>query len=487
MHGADFVDYCVGVLAFDPAHEDPGRGLQFPHKRSRAALALPALLAGPLGIVDGLLVASALSAAALFAGLSLWGRALGGPRLGASAGPAAALLALAMAPLVTLPRHLGTYPVTAAAFVLAAGAGAAALTRPSVGRCFGAGLGAGLCLLIDARGLVWAPAPLLLGALGALRLPGARKLLGGLALAGALGASHRAGAWAYPPHANSLEEQLDVRPLLYKAGARGPAVDPPWTLPSRFVWGRSPLSALPDTARTLGDQRQISRPAASRSINSEQAREAQVLPWLRALAVGAPVAGLALLAARRGWALLALGVSAAPFLVVLHGLSDVVELQPRFFTQALPAVALVLGLAAAPLIELPGRLLGRPGLRWAALYLLLLMVVGRVPGPLGPQAAWRRPFDPAGEELSVAVAPPAHPGGAWERVQTCHDALVADTLAGKSYPIARALPEGPGGPLPAPPATRIQIPRPAHVPAVEGRGTAASRAIGAAQPVTPPR
>ena len=443
FNAADFLDYCQGIATFERWDDRI-----WPHKRSRAAAWLPWALARSRGVVDGLLISSHLGAAAVFAGLGLWAGALAGPRAGA----AALLVALTMGPMCTLPRHLGFYPPMDAGLVLGAAAAAAALSRPGLLRLCVAGAGAGLAFLVDLRGLVWGVPYVCAAGLALLRLPPARWPAGALALGAPLFGAWWMGRYAYTRIAQSLESQLDVRPLYARFGATGGIYDPPYEIASRYVWGWTDLRGLPDTVSFLLQQAALPVPAGLQPPNPPEVHAAQVAPWLSVAAVAVPLALLGL--RRRPWLALALGATLAPWLVVLQGLSGLAEIQPRFLTQALPGVAVACGVALGPLLD---RALARgPGpaaLRAAlALYLGLLLVVGRVPSPVSPRAPWRSPFWVTTGDLELALAPGIGPPGSAERKALCRDRLVEDARDRGGWPLAEGLAARERRPFPSPPA-----------------------------------
>ena len=143
----DFPSTCLTVARF--LTDVPAEQMVI---RQAGAALLPALLAMPLGIMDGLAAGALLSAAAVGASLYLWGRAL----CGRTAGVVAAVMGVAMVPHVVLPRFLGFYPELAAGCALCV-AGAAMALRWRTGAALGAaGAGAGLALLADHPGLLYA-------------------------------------------------------------------------------------------------------------------------------------------------------------------------------------------------------------------------------------------------------------------------------------------------------------------------------------------
>ncbi len=396
LTAADFLDYCTGVVSLVDA--DPSL---WPLKRARLAGWPAARLSQQHGVVDGLLIAAIAATGLMSTGLYLWGSALAGR----SAGLATVALALSMSPLVIQARMLSYYPVVNATLALAASGVAIAARVRSLPAFLGAGLGIGLCLNADLRALVWAlpflGVSLLVAILGKVppRVKAARLLALGLPLV----AAHSLGQWSYPRAAYSLEQQLDVRPLFHLHGARGQGFRPPFDYSSRYIWGTSPLSEIPETLSFLARQARIAPPPDVQMHTPQGLLQRQVLPWVEAARWLVPLALVLLVV--KGQPLMALVLSATclPYLVALRGTLGMVELYPRFLTQSLPAVALCGGVAAGLLWEaLPWTRLGRPGPMLATLTggaLALALTLGAIDSPLSPVAPWRLPWAPVLTEV----------------------------------------------------------------------------------------
>ncbi len=347
----DWFDYCsavVSVLEDDPA--------LWPLKRSRWAGAPAVWAAERLGVVDGLAASAVVGTGAMGGLLYLWGAALGGR----GAGLAAALLGLAMGPVVLQARSLTFYPWVTAG-LLACGAGAAwVVRRPGVWTGLACGLAVGIALLLDLRALVWA-LPTLGVAVGALALrEGAtwRRAVALGALLLPLVWSYDQGFDAYPPATYSLEEQVDVR-ALYAAMGGGDAAARAQAVPaSRYVWGRTPLTDIPGTLGFLVQQARIPRPAGAAALTDPALVAAHVRPWL---GVGLLLGPLALWVLRKDRLVaLAFVGTALPWVLALRRMPDMVNLYPRFLAQGLP----VLAVAGGGWRRRPGR--GRPWARGGA-------------------------------------------------------------------------------------------------------------------------
>ncbi len=380
----DWFDYCsavVSVLEDDPA--------LWPLKRSRWAGAPAVWAAERLGVVDGLAASAVVGTGAMGGLLYLWGAALGGR----GAGLAAALLGLAMGPVVLQARSLTFYPWVTAG-LLACGAGAAwVVRRPGVWTGLACGLAVGIALLLDLRALVWA-LPTLGVAVGALALrEGAtwRRAVALGALLLPLVWSYDQGFDAYPPATYSLEEQVDVR-ALYAAMGGGDAAARAQAVPaSRYVWGRTPLTDIPGTLGFLVQQARIPRPAGAAALTDPALVAAHVRPWL---GVGLLLGPLALWVLRKDRLVaLAFVGTALPWVLALRRMPDMVNLYPRFLAQGLPVLAVAGGGVAAAAWA------GAPlGARWrgaAGAGLLGALVLGVLPSPLSPSAGWRRAWAPS--------------------------------------------------------------------------------------------
>lgn len=375
---SDFQDYCVGLYA--TVTDQPEL---FPARRSRLA-AVPASWFVGRGVQGALGAGAWVSSWALGAGLFLWARSLSS-RTG---GALAVLLALSFRAVVLHPRMLTFYPTLDAVFVLSAAAAAAALLRPTTVRVALAGLGVGACLLIDVRGVIWAAPFAVAGGIAAASSPHPVRNL--VVLAAPVGLAWGAGGWAYPPHALSLEAQLDPRGLVDRA--EGVHLDLT-TLEQSSAWlpGHGPPRVLA-LVRALLDSRH-----AAASGASEQWAVYELLAgrWLGSAWLGLVALVGSSVKRARPWvqwrAVCAVGLSASPFLLAWVTAPNAVELQLRFVSQFLVLLPVVLGAAmGAWIARAPARVRrgGRPPLRSvlqaASLAFVSLLVFGVVPSALGP-------------------------------------------------------------------------------------------------------
>jgi len=425
---SDFEDYCAGAAWWRGDAEVP-----WPRRRARLAALPSGLLSGPLGILDGLAVAGILGFTAVAAGAYLIGASLLGPVAGGSA----AVVAVALAPLAVLTRHLSFYPAIAGAFSLAAGLVARAATSERWGWWWLGCLGVGLCPLVDLRGIVWG------GALGgvmlaaALRHP-ARWWRCGV-LAAVVAASWLAGALVYPENAASLEEQawqavhLQQLAAQQVGGGSGqlPAFDT-WT-----VWGRTAPWSLPSGLLAVAG---IADGAPARAETYAMA-DAQLRTWTLPLLASAALACWRL--RRTPWTLLVLLGVLAPFLLAWADAVRFGRAELRQVALAAPGAAALIGVGLGALVPALPR-------RWWLLPLALSAAL--LPGaPLGPDAAWRTPV-PSRQvhHISTKIAqarhhrpPRARLGGA------CVRALMADDARGRLESLYGDLSAPPG--LPRPP------------------------------------
>ncbi len=436
---ADFHEYCAGVARFGE-----GEANTFLHKRSYLALLPATVLSWPLGVLGGLWAAAVASLGVTGAALYLWGRALHGR----TAGVAAAVMALAFGPLVLTARHMTTYPTLGAAFALAAAAGALAFRFRTPAALLVGGCGGALALSVDCRGLLLALPVLGITAIAAVRAPRREWPLRLLAVFGPVALAYLLGPLFYSEGAQSLEQQVDVRPLFHRAGMSGPPYDPPWEVPGGFVWGRSAPWRIPSTLVFLWSQSRIPPPTESwTGLPAPELRQAAVGIWLPLLgtALAAGVCGLA----RRPWRLLALAATLVPFAALLRGAATMVELEPRFLAHGMIGAALVLGLGVAVGVE---GILGRgapsvspsppPSAGWGRVLLrcgavglvLLLLVSGALPTWFAPSAAWRHRWRSTVMEVHhaiLALEPRGEPPHVLEMHRTCHETLRIDAEEGR--------------------------------------------------------
>jgi hypothetical protein len=422
---ADLSDYCNAIL-----HLNGDPDVPWSIKRSKITGWLAAPLARSEGIMSALRASSVVAAALVGGGLYLWARAAAGR----TAGVLAVLAALALGPLVLLSRILTFYPMVAAFFVVGAALATAGIVSKNPKHLALTGLGVGLALLADVRGLVWA-GPWGLAALWAVwraedRAQALRWFLAPLAV------SYFVARWSFPADAVSLEAQMDVRPLMYMYGSTNPIHAPPWDTGGSFVWGRTMPWDWLATIWFVVQQMQVPilegfpPPVARFAANNHMTPLMPV--WL----------GSAVLAVislwRRPRALVAVGATVLPFAIAFHGQANLAEIRVRFLCQILPGLAVISGIALGSAVQGLPALWGRT--RWLGLRGVLIVILsavavtGQVSTEVSPWARWRRPW-PVVSELLVM-----HPDAgveATERKRPCVRALAEDAAAGRWIPPLR--------------------------------------------------
>lgn len=380
----DFADYCISLLAF----EDPR--IPFPPKRSRFAAVLPFVFSQSAGIVNGMAQAAWFSTALLGMGIYFWASQVAGR----VAGVFAVCIALTMAPLVSLSRFLNFYPEIVTAFVWGAAFLAYAFRKRTPRSFFLAGIGVGICLLIDSRGLIWALPYGVAGVFGCLTLKGWRsKCLALLCFVIPLYLSWYGGWWAFTSFSSPLEKQIDVRPLFVGFDEDNPALKPPWLYPSKFIWGWSRLSELPRTIEFLWEQKNIAPPQGFLDWQNALRLQDDYFKVWRNFSLSCALAAAAGLCFKP-WRFIGFLAALCPFVAAFIGIESMVEQHIRFFTHALPGVAVLGGVAAAQVFRfgcsfnkryrLPPLCLGA-----CVCILGLSVALGWIPTWMSPETSWR--------------------------------------------------------------------------------------------------
>ncbi len=413
LTASDFSQYCNAVDAWRT--NDMAR---WPGQRAVGAGFIAGLLGARLGIIDALVASTTLCMALIHGGLYLWGRALSS-RLG---GIAASLLGLSLAPLVALSRTVSFYPSLVAGFVLSAAGAALALRYRSLPALAAGGVGAGLVLLVDVRGLLWALPALGLTLVAALfPQPGAveprvraalRQLpLRVLVVLLPLLASYGLGKWSFPEGQYTLEVQIVTyaRDALRRASLnqRGPSsFDEVYARKDAFLWGTSSPLGIPQTLAFLAEANAAMPLTLADAPEARHARARFVDPWWWAAVGSMAIAVVGL--RQRPALLLAYFGGLVPFLVAFRGASTVL-FHPRYLANGMVALPVILGVAFALLAQgsLPRRdITGTPARSLAtvgAASALALLIFGVLPSWLSPRAPFRLPV-PADEEPSLSLA-----------------------------------------------------------------------------------
>ena len=382
---SDFTEYCQAVIV-----RSRGDLENFTRNRSMLAALPAALLLPRLGLVDAMTAPGAVSVGCIAAGAYLWARALHG-RL---AGVASAVAIGLFTPMVLMSRMMSFYPEITAVLTLAAGLTAvAARVRTPLAIAL-ASAGAGLCFLIDMRGLIFALPYLGLITLVALSAPWRRWPVRLAIPVASVLISWRLAAYAYLPRSASLEGQIF---LWQRLQDRGLPIPPGLVRvsPTAYVWGHSDPLEIPLTLYNMNQQAGLVRELMRNTARTWNNYQIFIMPWYTLISAATVIVLLALLWRRgRAWRLITLAATCVPFVLSLRGAVDFQQASLRFIAAAEPWLAVMVGLAFACLVEGAPRQ-GRQG-RWgtvralAAAVVALLLVLGSIPSPVSPVASWRK-------------------------------------------------------------------------------------------------
>ena len=279
---------------------------------------------------------------------------------------------------------------------------------------FIAGIGVGMTLLADARGIVWA-LPWLCGLLFVIFLEGrysTKRCVLSLSLF----------------HSTSVTNGHPVSTSLMPLGLSPRSTsDPLCTTGSKFTlhrtniqpiftWGMAPLSDLPQTIHFLWEQTKLVVPPSDRDAGLELGRAIAKFYWEWAI-LGLVVTVLWF--ARRPWTLFAILISVSPFVMTFHGALTMLEEHIRFYIQTLPGIIILWAILWEQGVTLSDHLIHRIsqswyrwiqvpvrfGLMWfLPLYLLSNLVLGSIDSPLSPTADWRRDWDPQPSDFGDIVS-----------------------------------------------------------------------------------
>jgi len=401
MTASDFSEYCVSVDAVRD-----GRWGGYSNNRSRLAGWPAGWLAGSLGIIDGLAFSALISTVFVGAALYFWGRALHSR----VAGVIVVLLALTIGPVALIPRTMSFYPVNTAIFAWSAAGAALALRYRTLPALLVCGVGAGLALLVDVRGLLWALPALGLGLLAC--VPRDWKTWRGwawlpariLMVVGPIALSYPVGTQVYSKYSVTLESQAEG---FQKDRSMHVGLDyQPRRLPTSYLWGHSDPRYIPYTLQGIAELSGQLPEKVKNVPETVYARMNHIEPWYEVALGALALTGLALL--RRPWQLIALS-GLLPFAVTLKNTSDYLVfaryLQAPMLIFALLMGAALTALALDPMPKLPRGGEGEPApaedgrWRWrvwarpaAAVLLAAMLAFGAVPSYLSPLASWRTPF-----------------------------------------------------------------------------------------------
>jgi hypothetical protein len=378
---SDLIEYCTGVTA--PRALEAGVSA----KRSVFPMLLPRAFYDQYGFFDALALGALCSNMAIGMLLFLWGTLLGGVQLGMCT----ILLALVPAPMTFIGRMLTTYPEMSLCFIFGAVSAFWGITSKRPSAMFVGGIGVGITLLADTRGIVWA-FPFAFGlAISALcRGSWSNRFIRIICLTLPIIYSHNIASSVYVFDAIGIEQQVDMRPMLYRWAKLYP---PPWDYPSNFTWGMNPLSEFPKTVQFLVDQGNLDVP--DELVSTEVMRGREIAYWYFLFA---GIGGFfALIRWRREpWKLFALLVSLSPFLIGFRGALTMLEEHTRFYIQTLPGVIILWAVAWQSLVDIGAFFSPFQWRKTSFLHLpsqstlCLLLVLGAIPSILSPTSEWRR-------------------------------------------------------------------------------------------------
>lgn len=437
LSASDFSQYCESIGAFRAGDLDG-----WVKQRSLVAGALPAWLAGRIGVIDGLFVAAISSTAALGSGVFLWARAVHSRQ----AGLMAALIACVVAPLVLLSRTTTFYPEAVASYVLCAAGVSLALRYRRLPAVFAGALGLGLVLLIDVRGLIWALPAFGLLCAACVAAPGWLRRLGGLTIVGVvLWASYQVGGQTSWDQTPSLEVQASyyVDEALRRAepdNAKAGISHKDAVFPVRYVWGRSPIQDIPKTLSFLAELNALLPADIGDLPETQYFRRVHVMPflWPALLCLGLALWGIR----RRPFLLLGFLGGLLPFAIALRSASMTVA-HVRYIATGVAMVPVILGVGFAVLAV--GSLSKKDELRLQpvldrgdvlGLGLAVLLILGVVPSWLSPASTWRAPVA-ADAEPSNAIWYASQDNVPSDVSPECAASLSEDYAAG--YPVGSQL------------------------------------------------
>jgi len=284
---------------------------------------------------------------------------------------------------------------------LSAGAAVLAIRYRTLPAIAFSALVTGIVLLLDVRGLLWALPATGLTVVAAVLARGLTRRVAGLGiLLLSLLASYQVGkatTWDVTP---SLEQQtafyVDEAIRRYFPGDPNAGISTQEEIAdSRYVWGRTTLTEIPDTLHFLWTLKQSLPDGIENQPETEYCRRTHVTPWV----VPAVVSVLLMVwgVRRRPWIALGFLGSLVPFFVALQGTSQMVA-HSRYIANGITMIPVVLGVGFSVVAQ--GALARHDGesneplLRrgeWIGLGVLLVIVLGLVPTWLSPVANWRSP------------------------------------------------------------------------------------------------
>jgi hypothetical protein len=293
-----------------------------------------------------------------------------------------------------------------------------------------AGIGAGLALLWDVRGLYWAAAVIAVAFVAGIVGPPTepvplKRRAAGVAvrlvlLAAPLGVSW----WIAHNHTPANAQGLTVQTINFLRDAPG-AEGGAWGRPYYdFVWGRTSLFDIVPALQEIAALNQT----VGAGVSAHGLGLATVGPW------GAPVGVCALAMVwglrRNLWAILGFWAPAIPFAASLWS-ALFVNGHPRYLGVGMPCLAVCAGVGLAMMLRGEGGLVPP---RWRGLLavgVLGLLVSGVLPGWLSPIAPWRSKF--AGEQYPGAML--TNPPSALAADARCVVLLAEDRAHQRQWPL----------------------------------------------------
>lgn len=468
LTASDFAQYCQSVASLQSG------GFQYwVSQRSVPSGWLAGMLSRDVGVVGGLVLSTLIAQAVTGSAIFLWARAAHGR----VAGIASVLVACAVAPLVVLSRTVTFYPMFVAACALCSAGAMLAVRYRNLPALFMGGLGVGVALLMDVRGLYWALAGLVITCIGVVpRYIGHLPKRLGVVLA-PIAASWFVARATTLPNAQGLDYQ--TRFFIEDAVARvpGASVDLGAVSGQDFLWGRSYPWEIPGAILRLMAMTAKIPPELAQSVEVAHNRETYLLPW-----IGPVVGGLLLWVLRmrlRPWTMAAFLISLGPFAVAYVTTATTLA-HPRYLAVAMLAVPVALGVPLGAFVGAPSP----PKVGIPLLGFLLVLVLGVVPSWLSPVAGWRVAFKAEMEPRVFQLqAVPMDNQNAYCVIALARDRYRERTWSPYPYPVA--LPELPnvtltGEPI-TPTATEVATPPPSGLPPV----LAPAAPADAATPDTP--
>lgn len=376
LTASDFSHYCQSVASLQE-----GTLARWVPQRSVAAGWMAGMFSREIGVLGGLLASALVSMGVVGAAMYLWGRAAHGR----VAGVASALLVCAVGPLVVLARTVTFYPPFIASCALCSAGAMLAVRYRTLPALFAGGLGAGIALVVDVRGLYWA-----LAGLGVTLIGAVPQWLGHLPKRLFVVAAPVVASWFVAralilPHSVGLDGQTQAFVEDAVMRVPGQTVEIVSNRARDFLWGRSSPLDIPATLLRVTDMMSLVPGEVHDSIEVTHTRVTHLLPWL------GPIVGALLLwglrMRLRPWTMLAFLLTLVPYAAAYWSAATTLA-HPRYLAVALLGAPAVLGVTFGAYVGAPVPV----KVSVPTLGVLLVLVLGVVPSWLSPVAGWRKPF-----------------------------------------------------------------------------------------------